>query len=258
VIARAIDALRPIPDLHTVFLVEGPNPGRMALAKGSTVAIDVFGFRLRRRPSPWEGSTPAIVWENSIAMKSAARHQPYTTESLPNHEIANTSNPEVSDERSSPGVGPAQSSELASTPSVLSTPPLMASANLIEREAANSGTVLQSLRPGASANVEKPIFGLTKPLGRKPTVPVTPFYAKPAARTPASFSSAAAEEADEKGRWRAKFALSGKQSVRRAQGAPTKASAKGRKLGKRKLQVRPRAFAPYRARTKGKTESGVG
>jgi hypothetical protein len=100
-------------------------------------------------------------------------------------------------------------------------------------------------------------LGLTKP-GLKPTVPVTPFYAKPAAGTPASFSSAAAEEADEKGRWRAKSAFGGKQSVGRAQGAPTKPLTKVRRLEKRKVQVRPRAFAPYRARTKGKTESGVG
>jgi hypothetical protein len=38
-----------------------------------------------------------------MPVKSAARHEPYTTESFSNREIANTSNPEVSDERSSPG-----------------------------------------------------------------------------------------------------------------------------------------------------------
>jgi hypothetical protein len=93
----------------------------------------------------------------------------------------------------------------------------------------------------ASANVGKFQLALNKPLARKPTVPVTPFYSKPAAGTPAPFSSVAPEKADEKGRRRAKSAFGGKQSLGLRQGGSTKASAKPRKLEKRKLHSRRKA-----------------
>ena len=174
----------------------------MSLAKGSAVAKDVFGFRLRISTAPWEGSAPAVVWESSIPTKSAAKDEPYTMESLANREIANTSNSDVSHESSSAGVVPAQSDEIPATPSGPSTPAGMAFANSTEGAAATRGTSPQSLRPGASANVGKPVVGLTKPLGRKPTVPVTPLFRKRVPGMPAPFSSVAAEEADEKRRRR--------------------------------------------------------
>ena len=245
VIARAITTLRTVPDLHTVFLVNGTNSGTMTLAKGSTGAnAGAFGFRLRRRPAPWEGFAPTIVWENSVP-QSAVKHESHTFELLSNREMPNISDPDVSDERSSPSVVPAQARELSPTPTAPSTRPEMASANAIEGAAATRGTVLQSLRPGASANVGKLALGLTRPLGRKLTVPVTPFYSKPVAGTPAPFSSIAAEEADEKRRRRAKPAFGGKRSVGRGQGGSTKASAKPRKLGKRIQQKKRKRVSRY-------------
>ena len=80
---------------------------------------------------------------------------------------------------------------------------------------------------------ESRCLGLTKPPWSEATVPVTPFYSKPAAGTPAPFSSVVPEEADEKRRGLAKSAFGGKQSVGLRQGAPTKRSTKVRKLGKR-------------------------
>ena len=189
VIKKAIETLRTVPDLHSVFVVEGTDPGTMVLAKGSAVATDVFGFRLRMKPAPWEGSAPAVEWEHAMPIKSAARHEPYTTESRANRDIANTRNPDVSHESPSPGLVPAQSDEIPATPPEPSPSPGVASA--IEGAAATRETSPQSLRPGASANVGKPALSPAKPLSRKPTVPVTPFYSKPAAGRPAPFRSVA-------------------------------------------------------------------
>jgi hypothetical protein len=196
---------------------------------------NAVAFRTSTKPDLFD-SASVIVWENSIPIKSAARHEPYTTGSLSNREIANTSNPDVSHESSSPGVVAAQSGEIPATPSGPYTPPGMAPANSIEGSAAPRGTIPQSLRPGASANAGKPALGLTKPLGRKPAVPVTPLFRTRVPGTPAPFSSVAAEEAEEKGRRRPKSAVSGKQFVGLRQGGPTKASAKLRKPGKRKVE----------------------
>jgi hypothetical protein len=250
VISKAIDALSGAPEVDSVLVVDGTDR-RTVVPKKTCAGVnaDAVAFRTSRKRG-----VLTIVWENSIPK---ARHYPYTTGSLSNREIANTSNRDVSHESSSPGAVPAQSDEIPSTSSEPAATSVTVDSNTTEPVPAAS-THIQHGVPGASANVGKPALGLTKPLGRKPTVPVTPFFRKRVPGTPAPFSSVAAEDADEKGRRRAKSAFGGKQSVRRAQGAPTKASAKGRKLGKRKLQVRPRAFAPYRARTKGKTESGVG
>jgi hypothetical protein len=54
--------------------------------------------------------------------------------------------------------------------------------------------------------------------------------------TPAPFCSVAPEDGDEKGRRLAKSAFGGKQSVGLRQGGSTKASAKVRKLKKRRIQ----------------------
>ena len=180
VMTRAIDAFSVVPELEQVLVVEGTNRGTVVPKKTWTgVDANAVAFRTSTKPGVLH-PIGAVVWENSIAMKSAARHEPYTTEPLSNREIANTSNPDVSHESSSPGVVPAQSDEIPATPSGPSTPPGMASANSIEGAAATRGTIHQRLRPGASANVGKPVLALNKPLARKPTVPVTPLHPQPA------------------------------------------------------------------------------
>ncbi len=237
-ITRAIDALSVIPGVDSVLLVEGTARGTV-VPKKTWAGLDAkaVAFRTSKKPGCFDS---AIVWESSIPTKSAAKDEPYTMESLANREIANTSNPDVSHESSSAGVVPAQSDEIPATPSRPSTAPEMASANSTEGAAAIRETIAQSLRPGASANVGKPVVGLTKPLGRKPTVPVPPFYSKPAGARPAPFRSAAPEEADEKPR-RANSAFGGKQSVGLRQGAPTKLASKVRKLEERNLHSRKQA-----------------
>ena len=192
-------------------------------------------FRTSKKPGCFD-SASVIEWENSIATKSAVRYEAYTAGSLSNREIANTSNPDVSHESSSPGAVPAQSDEIPATPPGPSPSPGMASANSTEGAAATRGTIHQRLRPGASANVGKPVLALTKPLARKPTVPVTPLRPQPAPGASRPFSSVAADEADKEERRLAKSAFGGKRSVGRRQDAPTKPSAKPRKLGKRKVQ----------------------
>jgi hypothetical protein len=209
VMKKAIDTLRTVPDLHSVFLVEGTNPGTMALAKGSAVATDIFGFWLRMSPAPSEGSAPAVEWENSMPVKSAARHAPYTMDSRATGEIANTRNPDVGHETSRPGVVSAEAGEIPATPSEPSPPPQVASANSIEGAAATRETIPH---PGASANVGKPVVALTKPLGRKPTVPVTPLFRKRVPGTPAPFSSVAAVRRTKNG--------DGSQNLRSAANSP--------------------------------------
>jgi hypothetical protein len=231
VIRKAIETLRADPRLHCVFVVEGANPGTMALAKGSPVATDIFGFRLRMKPAPWEGSAPAVEGEHAMPVKSAAKPAPWTRDSRANGDITDTRNPDVSHESLSPGLVPAQSDEVPPTPPAPPASPGVASA--IEGAAATRETSSQSLRPGAGANVGKPLIGLTKALSRTPTVPVTPFYSKPAGR-PAPFSSVTPKEAEQKGRRLAKPTVGGKQTVNREQSAPTKRSTKLRKHGKRK------------------------
>jgi hypothetical protein len=245
-ITRAIDALSRAPHVDSVLVVEGRDRGKV-VPKKTSAGVDAkeVAFRTNRKPGIFD-SASVIVWE--MPTKSAARHELYTTESLSNREIANTSNPEVSDKSSSAGVGPAGADEIPAPPSGPSIPPEMASANSSEGAAATRGTILESLRPGASANVGKPVIGLTKPLARKPTVRVTPFLPKPVAGTPAPFSSVAAEEADEKRRRRAKPAFGGKRSLGWGLGAPTKRSTKVRKLGKRKLHSRKKAVGSNKKR----------
>jgi hypothetical protein len=232
VIKKAIDALSAVPELDAVLVVERGT----VVPKKTWAGLDAkaVAFRTSKKPGCFDFAS-VIEWENSIPTKSAAKDEPYTMESLANREIANTSNPDASHESPSPGVVPAQSDEIPATPSGPSTPPETVAA-------ATRGTSPQSLRAGASPNVGKPMLGLTKPLGRRPTGPVTPFYAKPAAGTPAPFSSVAPEEAEEKRRRLAKSAIGGKQSVGLRQGAPPKRSTKVRKLEKRKLHSRKKAI----------------
>jgi hypothetical protein len=201
VIPRVIEALSGTPEVDSVLVVEGTNRGTVVPKKTWTgLDVNAVAFRTSKKPGLFDSASV-----NSISTKSKARYEPYTAGSLSNREIATTSNPDVNHESSSPGAVPAQSGELPSTPSGPSTPPETASANAIEGAAATRGTIPQSLRPGASATVGKPVFGLTKPLDRKRTVPVTPFLPKPLPGTPRTLQFAV--KADEKGRRRAKSAL---------------------------------------------------
>lgn len=235
VITRAIDALSGAPEVDSVLVVEGTNRGTVVPKKTWTSPdANAVAFRTCTKPGLFD-SASVIVWENSIATKSPARHL-YTTGSLSNREIANTSNPDVSHESSSPGAVPAASSELAATPSVPSATSATVELDLTELAAATGTNIQQSIRPGASANVGKPVLALNKPLARKPTVPVTPLRPQPAPGASRPFSSVAADEADKEERRPAKSAFGGKRSVGRRQDAPTKPSAKPRKLGKRKVQ----------------------
>ena len=79
-------------------------------------------------------------------------------------------------------------------------------------------------------------------------MPVTPLHSQPAPGAPAPFSSVAADEADKEERRLAKSAFGGKRSVGRRQDAPTKPSAKPRKLGKRKLHSRKKAIGSNKKR----------
>jgi hypothetical protein len=240
-ITRAIDALSVIPGVDSVLLVVGTARGTV-VPKKTWAGLDAKAFAIRtsKKPGCFD-SASVIEWESSIPTKSAAKDEPYTMESLANREIANTRNPDASHESSSAGLVPAQSDEIPATPPGPSPSPGVASANSTEGAAAIRETIAQRLRPGASANVGKPVVGLTKPLGRKPTVPVAPFYSKPAGARPAPFSSVAPGEADEKPR-RANSAFGGKQSVGLRQGAPTKLASKVRKFEERNLHGRKQAI----------------
>jgi hypothetical protein len=79
-------------------------------------------------------------------------------------------------------------------PSEPSPPPGVAPADSIEGAAPTRGDSPQALRAGASVNVGKRVLGLTRALGRKPAVPVTPLFRKRMPGTPAPFSSVAHEK----------------------------------------------------------------
>jgi hypothetical protein len=246
VIPKVIDALSGAREVDSVLAVEGTNGGTV-VPKKTWAGVDAnpVAFRTSRKPGLFD-SASVIVWEISIAKKSAVKHEPFTTGSVASREIPNTSNPDVSDETSNPGVVPPQSDETPAAPSEPSPPPGVAPADSIDGAAATRGTTPQSLRAGATADVGKPVVRVAKPRGW--TVAVPPLIPKRVPGTPAPVISAAAEDGDKKGRGLAKSAFGAKQSVGLRQGVPTRPSTKVPKLEKRKLRSRKKAIGSNKTR----------